>query len=228
MSSRLLATALAALVGAVASLGMGCASDAAAAVELRSFVAPTRLGDGSVRSRAATARTTIHIGISIRGRRVVAYLCDGDPARRRVQRIGEWFMGRVGRNGSIVLTSRKGATLSAWRRGERLTGTVWLRDGRVLSFSARRAAGTARFLYVPAPDPAATPLLGWIRLSNGAERGTFTQALVSGNVCRTTYQRLKLLEGKQTTTGLTTAEREELMLLRAKYARDCAPSAATS
>ena len=186
------------------------------------------VGDGSVRSAQAASSTRPHIGISIRRGHVVAYLCDGDPARRRVQRVGEWFIGRVRSGGRISLRSRRGARLRARVSRRSVTGSVRLSNGRVFSFQALRARGRGRFLWVVRPEsgeqppssPAreGTPLLGWIRLANGRERGTFKRT--SGD-CENQASRLKFLANKQSSTGLTAAETEEYNRLQASYSSNC-------
>ena len=204
------------------------------------FVAATEPADETVArplARAGAKPRKAFIGFTIRNGRVLAYLCNGDPKRRIVQTISEWFEGKVRAGGRIVLRSRRGSVLRARLNGKVVRGSVSINDGTTNTREVRAAAetvhlfnaesGTGGVFFVikqtvtrSGTDPA-PPLLGWIRLRSGAERGTFTQTLLSDATCAQRAVRLRALALKLLTGNLSRAEREEYDRLRAEYAETC-------
>jgi hypothetical protein len=73
------------------------------------------------------------IALSTNGRQVIAYLCDGNA---RYLTLAEWFKGPVTSTG-IDLTNAHGAHLAATVSAQAITGTVTLKDGRSVAFTAR-------------------------------------------------------------------------------------------
>jgi hypothetical protein len=207
------------------------------------FVAATKPADDTIArplAGAAATRPKAFIGFSIRNGRVVAYLCDGDPKRRHVQTISEWFEGPLRTGGRIVLRSRRGAVLRGRVTGKAVRGSVSINDGSsntrevhaaaqtVHLFVAESGTGGAFFTVKPTATRSAAaappPLLGWIRLRGGAERGTFTSTLLTNSACEQRALRLRVLAFRLLTGSLTRAEREEYDRLRAAYAEECAGS----
>ena len=73
------------------------------------------------------------IALSTDGRQVIAYICDGNA---RYLSLAEWFKGPVTSTG-IDITNAHGAHLVATVTARAITGTVTLKDGRSVAFTAR-------------------------------------------------------------------------------------------
>jgi hypothetical protein len=186
--------------GLVAAASLGAAASATSAA-----AAPARGTAGTADYAGAVAGSNAYIGLSLEGGRLIAYLCDGDPAGRRAQTIGEWFRGRVD-GGRVTLRSRAGARLIARVSPHRVAGRLRLADGRVLRFVAPRARGRVEFTIAARPLTRSGRLVaGWIRLPDGSERGTDPGALQNCAVLLGTakeaikeYQRLGLRDDLHT------------------------------
>jgi hypothetical protein len=72
------------------------------------------------------------IALSTNGRQVVAYICDGNA---RYLSLAEWFKGPVTSTG-IDITNAHGVHLTATVRAQAITGTVTLKDGTQVAFTA--------------------------------------------------------------------------------------------
>jgi hypothetical protein len=73
------------------------------------------------------------IALSTNGQQVIAYLCDGNA---HYLTLAEWFKGQVTSTG-INITNAHGARLVATVSTQAITGTVTLKDGRSVAFTAR-------------------------------------------------------------------------------------------
>jgi hypothetical protein len=73
------------------------------------------------------------IALSTNGQQVIAYLCDGNA---QYLSLAEWFKGPVTSSG-IDITNAHGAHLVAAVSAPAITGTVTLKDGRSVAFTAR-------------------------------------------------------------------------------------------
>ena len=73
------------------------------------------------------------IALSTNGRQVIAYLCDGNAHELT---LAEWFKGPVTSTG-IDITNAHGAHLVATVSTQAITGTVTLKNGRSVAFTAR-------------------------------------------------------------------------------------------
>lgn len=73
------------------------------------------------------------IALSTDGRQVIAYLCDGNA---HYLSLAEWFKGPLTSSG-IDITNAHGAHLVAAVSVQAITGTVTVKDGRSVAFTAR-------------------------------------------------------------------------------------------
>ncbi len=113
--------------------------------------------------------TDAYVAVVDRGGEVVAYTCDSHD-------IATWFDGTAD-GGTIKGSAASGATLTATRSGNRVSGSVYLADGATHSFTAARANYPAGLweAYGNAADAQTRYRVGWVVLDDGTQRGAGTK-----------------------------------------------------
>lgn len=110
------------------------------------------------------------VGVSILGRTIRIYVCDGTP---RELTFSQWYSGALGQARRVSLRSSddesriEGGLDAALRR---FTGEVTLNDGQVYPFEAELARRSAFFFWRLLPDGRFSH--GLIQLPDGRDRGT--------------------------------------------------------
>ncbi len=107
------------------------------------------------------------IGISTQNDDVLAYVCDG---LGKSVNVAQWFKGKMISN-SVAITAGGGFNLNASVAGGDVTGTVTLKDGSKVAFTAGRAEFPAGFYRAEFTIADNSYVGGWIVLPNGEQRG---------------------------------------------------------
>jgi hypothetical protein len=140
------------LILALIMLLAACGSTASSASHAASSATPAASSATSTAAAAALVKGEFvgdaghlaGIGLSTDGQQVIAYLCNGTARHVSLE---QWFSGPVTSNG-IDITNARGAHLAATVTAQAITGTVTLKDGRSLPFTASLLPrGSPRGLY---------------------------------------------------------------------------------
>ncbi|MEN8653134.1 hypothetical protein ABCR94_21695 [Streptomyces sp. 21So2-11] len=110
-----------------------------------------------------TADDTAAVSVSVRDGKAVAYFCDGRDQE-------SWLRGDVEDDRSMRLTGKGGAELEGTLRGNRVSGTVDIRD-RTWAFTATKAVKPSGLYRATAEVRGAQIDGGWIVLQNGRQVG---------------------------------------------------------
>ena len=122
------------LIGALIMLLAACGSTSSSATHAASSATPAATAAALVKGEfVGDAGHLAGIGLSINGRQVTAYLCNGSHQHVSLE---QWFTGPVISTG-IDITNAHGTHLVATVSAQAITGTVTLKDGRSSPFTAR-------------------------------------------------------------------------------------------
>lgn len=103
------------------------------------------------------------VSVSVRGRKAIAYYCDGRTKE-------SWLKGDVEDDGSMRLTGKNGATLAGTLADERIRGTVRVHDGPQ-DFTAKKAVKPSGLYRATTEVRGAKIDGGWIVLPDGRQVG---------------------------------------------------------
>ncbi|GAA1809221.1 hypothetical protein GCM10009682_33680 [Luedemannella flava] len=98
--------------------------------------------------------------------KAIAYLCDG--------KFESWLVGTVDATGTVVLKSKKGATLTATIEEGQLVGDVDA-AGRQWHFAVPTVGKPSKLYRATAQIRGAAVVAGWIILADGTQVGAFNR-----------------------------------------------------
>jgi len=107
------------------------------------------------------------IGIAQNGTQVTAYVCDGF---KNTVSVAQWFKGSITAD-SFEASAAGGFRLEATFNQESFSGSVTLKGGQMVSFTASKVAFPAGLFRAEFATTTAQYVAGWIVLPTGEQRG---------------------------------------------------------
>jgi hypothetical protein len=151
-----------------AAVAVGCSSDEP---DERSSESPSTVPAGA-RSFVGTAEgTSAFVGLVVDGSRVLAYVCDGEPADPvgAPPTVQIWFNGPS--DGRSIDVQQAAGQLQAQLTDAGMAGTVTLPDGRTIAVTGQPVTGDAGLYRAEASGDGTSAVAGWILAADGAQRG---------------------------------------------------------